>query len=248
MSRYTTAVTEAGALGESHLKTIALVPPGSVVLEVGPAGGYVTRALVDRGAAAVDCIELDPDDAAAAAGFCRTMIVGSVEDDATLAEVEDEAYDAVICGDVLEHLRDSLSAVRALSAKLRPGGVFIASVPNVAHHELRLAHLRGRFDYTDIGPMDRTHLRFFTRKTLRSLMEEAGLVVEAEDFTYKATALERRIARLVAARGGTPAGEGGSEPAASDGGGGPLRSLVDAALYRAPGLLAFQLVVLARKP
>lgn len=247
MSRYTTAITEAGALGESHLKTIGLVPAGSVVLEVGPAGGYVTRALMERGARAVDCIELDPDDAAAAAGACRTMIVGSVEEPATLDQLDDGAYDAVICGDVLEHLRDSLGAVRALSAKLRPGGVFIASVPNVAHHELRLAHLRGRFDYTDIGPMDRTHLRFFTRKTLRALMEEAGLVVEAEDFTYKATAVERRIARLLASRGG-PVGEAPTEPAGPAGGGGPLRSLVDAALYRAPGLLAFQLVILARKP
>ena len=64
MSRYTAAV--AGVLGESHLKTIALVPEGATVLEIGPAGGYVTRALLDHGAAAVDCVELDPEDAAAA--------------------------------------------------------------------------------------------------------------------------------------------------------------------------------------
>ncbi len=245
MSRYTAAV--AGVLGESHLKTIALVEAGATVLEVGPAGGYVTRALIEQGAAAVDCIELDAEDAAAAADACRTMIVGSVEDDATLAQIADEAYDVVLCGDVLEHLRDSLAAVRALSAKLKPGGVFIASVPNVAHHELRLALLRGRFDYTDIGPMDRTHLRFFTRRTLRELMQDAGLVVEREDSTYKATALERRIAGLLAARGGGDEAAATDAPAAAPAAGG-LRSVVDAALQRAPGLLAYQLIVLARKP
>lgn len=244
MSRYTAAV--AGVLGESHLKTIALVPEGATVLEVGPAGGYVTRALVDGGAAAVDCIELDPEDAAAN-DACRTMIVGSVEDEAVPAQVPDGAYDVVLCGDVLEHLRDSLAAVRALSAKLRPGGTIIASVPNVAHHELRLQLLLGRFDYTDIGPMDRTHLHFFTRKSLRELMEDAGLEVVAEDFTYKATAVERKIAAVLAARGGGAVPEpAGAAPAAAPAGG--LRALVDAALYRAPGVLAYQLIIQARKP
>jgi len=244
VSRYTAAV--AGVLGESHLKTIALVPEGATVLEVGPAGGYVTRALMDAGATAVDCIELDPEDAAAN-DACRTMIVGSVEDEAVLAQVPDGTYDAVMCGDVLEHLRDASVAVRALSAKLRPGGTLIASVPNVAHHELRLQLLRGRFDYTDIGPMDRTHLHFFTRKSLRELMEGAGLEVVAEDFTYKATAVERKIAAVLAARsgGGAPAAEPAAEPAAPAGGG--LRTLVDAALYRAPGMLAYQLIIQARR-
>lgn len=246
MSRYTAAV--AGVLGESHLKTIALVPAGATVLEVGPAGGYVTRALMEHGAAAVDCIELDPEDAAAN-DACRTMIVGSVEDEAVLAQVADGSYDVVLCGDVLEHLRDASVAVRALSAKLRSGGTLIASVPNVAHHELRLQLLRGRFDYTDIGPMDRTHLHFFTRKTLRELMEGAGLEVVAEDFTYKATAIERKIASVLAARGGggAPAApEPEAAPAAAPAGG--LRSLVDAALYRAPGVLAYQLIIQARRP
>lgn len=245
MSRYTEAVAQAGMLGESHFKTIDLVPAGSVVLEVGPAGGYVTRALLDKGVEAVDCIELDEQDAQAAAGFCREMVVGSVEEEATLARFADAAYDVVICGDVLEHLRDPRPVVRGLAAKLRPGGVLIASVPNVAHHELRLAHLRGRFDYEDIGPMDRTHLRFFTRRTLRELVEEAGLVAEREEFTYKATTLERRIAGLLAGR---DRGADAPEVVAGPGPQGGLRALVDVALRRAPGLLAFQLIIAARKP
>src|SRR5204862_350597 len=82
----------------------------------------------------------------------------------------------------------------------------------------------------DIGPMDRTHLRFFTRRTLRELVSEAGLVAEREDFTYKATALERRIAGLLARGDAAP-----TDAAAPPGGG--LRTLVDAALQRAPGVL-----------
>jgi len=53
----------------------------------------------------------------------------------------------------------------------------VVSVPNVAHLWVRLQLLAGRFDYADRGILDRTHLRFFTRRTLVELLERAGLVV-----------------------------------------------------------------------
>ena len=81
-------------------------------------------------------------------------------------------------GDVLEHLSDPLAALVALNRALAADGLVIASVPNVAHLWVRLQLLAGRFEYADRGILDRTHLRFFTRRTFVALLAQAGLAVE----------------------------------------------------------------------
>jgi SAM-dependent methyltransferase len=86
-------------------------------------------------------------------------------------------FDAIVYGDVLEHLSDPRAVLQALDQTLTPGGTVIVSVPNVAHLWVRLSLLAGRFDYADRGILDRTHLRFFTRRTLLELLRDAGLAV-----------------------------------------------------------------------
>ncbi len=80
MSVYTQEISKLGRLGDSHQKVIELVPPGSVVLDVGCASGYLARELVARGAAAVDGLEYDRVEAEEARAACRRVVVGSVED------------------------------------------------------------------------------------------------------------------------------------------------------------------------
>ena len=63
----------------------------------------------------------------------------------------------------------------SLNQSLNPDGIVIVSVPNVANLYVRLQLLMGRFHYQDRGILDRTHLRFFTRKTFREFLEEADL-------------------------------------------------------------------------
>jgi SAM-dependent methyltransferase len=89
----------------------------------------------------------------------------------------DGPFDAIVYGDVLEHLSDPRAALVALDRTLAPGGIVIVSVPNVAHLWVRLSLLAGRFDYADRGILDRTHLRFFTRRTLVAFLHSAGLTV-----------------------------------------------------------------------
>jgi SAM-dependent methyltransferase len=91
--------------------------------------------------------------------------------------VKDESYDVVVLGDVLEHLRDPLPALRQAVRKLKPTGVVVTSLPNVAHGDVRMALMNGRFRYAQTGLLDRTHVRFFTLETIRQLLQEAGLVV-----------------------------------------------------------------------
>src|SRR3546814_14695018 len=57
---------------------------------------------------------------------------------------------------------------------MRPGATIHASSPNVAHHRIIGALLRGQFAYAESGAMDRTHLRWFTPQSYRSMFEEAG--------------------------------------------------------------------------
>src|SRR6201999_4678964 len=74
-------------------------------------------------------------------------------------------YDAVLFLDVLEHLYDPWGVLAAAVMALRPGGVVHAVVPNVAHVSVVRRLLLGRFDYADVGTMDRTHVRWFTRSS-----------------------------------------------------------------------------------
>lgn len=146
---------------------------GRSALDVGAADGFLAERLTARGWR-VTAIERDPDQAAQARGKCLKVLVADLEQ--AVPGVAGP-FDAVIYGDVLEHLSDPLSALIALNRALAPGGTVIVSVPNVAHLWVRLSLLFGRFDYTDRGILDRTHLRFFTRRSFRELLTRAGLAV-----------------------------------------------------------------------
>jgi SAM-dependent methyltransferase len=88
-----------------------------------------------------------------------------------------ERFDCVLCSHVLEHLWDPAGLLTRLRPALEGGGLLVAALPNALHWRQRLAFLRGRFEYTDGGVMDRTHLRFFDWCTARALFEGAGYEV-----------------------------------------------------------------------
>lgn len=92
-------------------------------------------------------------------------------------------YDAVILGDVIEHLPDPLTTLRRAVELLRPGGEVIISVPNFGHWYPRLRAATGLFGYDRRGILDDTHLRFFTRRSLLRLVRRAGLDVLEERHT-----------------------------------------------------------------
>ena len=89
----------------------------------------------------------------------------------------DRKFDFILLADVLEHLPDPLTVLRFYVRFLAPGGRVVISLPNIACWDRRLALMLGRFDYADAGIMDRTHLRFFTFRTARILLQEAGMTV-----------------------------------------------------------------------
>ena len=143
------------------------------VLEVGTATGYLSAEMTSLGCN-VTGIEQDPGMAELARPHCRRMFVGDIE---TLKVDSLGQFDAIVFGDVLEHLRNPRSVLEQLSKLLKPGGRILISLPNVANIWVRLNLLFGRFNYTRVGIVDESHLRFFTLKTAKELAADAGLDV-----------------------------------------------------------------------
>jgi O-antigen biosynthesis protein len=157
-----------------HADVVRLVGEGKRVLELGPATGYMTRVLRERGCTVVG-IEVDPAMAEQAGEFCERIVVGDLDVLDLDEALGEERFDVVVAADVLEHLKDPLSVLRTLRRFLAEEGSFVVSVPNVAHGSVRLALLTGHFDYREIGLLDSTHLRFFTRETFEQMLDEAEL-------------------------------------------------------------------------
>jgi 2-polyprenyl-3-methyl-5-hydroxy-6-metoxy-1,4-benzoquinol methylase len=164
----------------AHMKLLEAVGPGGRVLDVGCSSGYLAEPLSRRGSTVVG-IELDPAAAGEAERFCERVLVGSIE--TMELPLEPASFDAIVCGDVVEHLRDPGAALARLRPFLRPGGRLVVSTPNVANWAIRLSLLAGRWQYTDRGILDRTHTHLFTRRTLVETIEGAGYRVERVDWT-----------------------------------------------------------------
>jgi 2-polyprenyl-3-methyl-5-hydroxy-6-metoxy-1,4-benzoquinol methylase len=163
-----------------HRLLLDLVPPGGRVLDAGCSAGYLSERLVERGSTVVG-IELDPGAAERARAVCEQVIVGDVE----MIELpfEPGSFDAVVCGDLIEHLRDPGRFLERVRPLLRAGGRLALTTPNVANWTIRLQLLFGRFRYTRLGILDHSHTHLFTRRTLIECVEGAGYDVDRVEFT-----------------------------------------------------------------
>jgi 2-polyprenyl-3-methyl-5-hydroxy-6-metoxy-1,4-benzoquinol methylase len=85
--------------------------------------------------------------------------------------------DVLIFGDVLEHMLDPWTALNRIVKDAKPGSLVLASIPNIGHWTVIRGLMKGEFDYADDGLLDRTHLRFFTLKSIKSMFADAGLQV-----------------------------------------------------------------------
>jgi SAM-dependent methyltransferase len=143
---------------------------------VGSHTGYFSRVLRDHGCEVIG-VEINAEAAARASAAGFDVRVGSVEDEALLADLPRD-FDALLLMDVLEHLVDPWTTLSRLRAHLHPGGETLVSLPNVACWTMRRALLAGRWEYTRDGLLDRTHLRFFTFPTAQALIRDAGFTLE----------------------------------------------------------------------
>jgi O-antigen biosynthesis protein len=162
------------------MKLLALLDRPQRVLDVGCSTGYLAERLQQRGATVVG-LDLDERAAELARRFCAEVHIGDVE--TMELPFEPASFDAIVCGDLIEHVRDPQALLARLRPFLSPGGRLVLSTPNIANWAIRLSLLFGRFRYTEWGILDRTHMHFFTRKTLRESLEASGYRVVAFDYT-----------------------------------------------------------------
>jgi predicted TPR repeat methyltransferase len=146
------------------------------VLDLGCGSGGMSRHIREQGRASeIWGVEINSDAAAVArqSGALDRVLEGDLE--TVTGQLPPSHFTHVIAGDVLEHLVDPWQALSLLKVSMAPGGHFICSIPNIRNLSFILALLfKGRFEYRDSGVMDRTHLRFFARKDVYDLFDQAG--------------------------------------------------------------------------
>jgi 2-polyprenyl-3-methyl-5-hydroxy-6-metoxy-1,4-benzoquinol methylase len=147
---------------------------GRRLLDVGAAHGYLAGELRSQGFQ-VTGLEADSVLGEEAAKHCDEFVL--LDLDGPLPGFN-RSFDVMVFGDVLEHLKDPETVLREFVRHLSDNGEVIISLPNVANIYVRLNLLFGRFDYQDRGLLDKTHLHFFTSKTFRQFISDAGLKLE----------------------------------------------------------------------
>jgi 2-polyprenyl-3-methyl-5-hydroxy-6-metoxy-1,4-benzoquinol methylase len=150
---------------------------GQSVLDVGCGFATTSKTIQERGNSVTGIEE-----SAEAVVKARTRIGEVIEADlqnvdAIADRLSGRRFDAIILADVLEHLPWPGGILRSYLRFLKDDGTVIISLPNVGLWSVRLNLLAGRFQYQDTGVLDRTHLRFFTRRSARELIDSAGLEV-----------------------------------------------------------------------
>lgn len=141
------------------------------VLDVGCSSGYFGASLRACGHV-VWGIEPFQKAAQAAQNVLDQVYVGNIQ--SFFNDHPNERFDVIVFGDVLEHIEDPVSILHKCRDFLNPGGRVVASIPNVSHLAIRTMMLEGRWTYGDLGILDRTHLRFFTRDTAIDMFSDAG--------------------------------------------------------------------------
>jgi len=158
--------------GSSREYVERFIPPGvTSVLDIGCGygdfGAYLKQT---RPGIEVWGLDSSPAVAERASERLDCFVLGTLHSDAPTRR-----FDCITFNDTIEHFPDPWDALQQARALLGQGGEVVASIPNVRHYSvIRALVFNGRWTYRDAGIMDRTHLRFFTRRSAIDLFEQAG--------------------------------------------------------------------------
>ena len=163
--------------GSSHRILIELIrrhaPHGGTLLDLGAAGGELGSAVRDHFDRTIG-FEYNVDCLCDLRGRFDAVAIADLERVKELPH----GVDVIVLADVLEHLRSPTRALGLVRDALAPDGHLFLSVPNIANITVRLGLLFGIFEYRDRGILDHTHLRFYTVRTIRREVENAGFRIE----------------------------------------------------------------------
>lgn len=145
-------------------------------MEFGCASGRFSALIKEKFGAETWAVEIDKTAADEAAKKLDTVINADAND--SLQDIPDNYFDCIIFADILEHLIDPCSLLVSAKKKLTSDGVILTSIPNVRYcRNLFDFAIKGNWDYQDWGTLDKTHLRFFTSKSILRMFECLGFEV-----------------------------------------------------------------------
>jgi len=146
------------------------------VLDVGCGNGVFADAIKKRNNAEVWGIELMEQEAIKAKNILHKTFIGPCEDH--IDALPDNYFDTIYFNDVLEHLVDPYNVLERVKNKLSKKAVIISSIPNIrCHYVIMPLFFKKEFEYQDFGILDRTHLRFFTEKSIKNMYTNLGYEV-----------------------------------------------------------------------
>lgn len=165
---------------QSNPDLLALMPQDArVIVEIGCSSGALARdyKLKNRHCRYVGC-DIDASYAEMARLYCDEVV--ALDIDLADSNFYERFFgsDLWVFGDTLEHMRNPWGVLRQVRSVVRPGGAVVACIPNAQHWSVQTRLATGEFWYEDSGLLDRTHLRWFTRKTILKMFSDAGFNVD----------------------------------------------------------------------
>jgi SAM-dependent methyltransferase len=181
VSQYANHLFDENSRNNSWSNMLNFIPRGSRVLDVGCATGNFGEALEQLHDCSVVGVDINADDVVEAQGKISEALVLDISAPEALDRLG--KFDVIVFADVLEHLSDPRSALRDAKALLNAGGVVVYSIPHMGHLSVRFNMLEGRFPYTELGLLDRTHLHFYDRNEVDDIFAAAGYRITGENST-----------------------------------------------------------------
>lgn len=165
----------------SRCKIYEQIPEGSTVLEIGCADGRLANMLSMKKKCRVYCVEKDPAMACIARGKC--VEIHNIDIEITGLPYSEGFFDFVVMGNVLEHMVEPGKFLKEVKKYLSDDGCLIYSVPSIVNWHSRLTIFSGKFEYSDSGVFDRTHLHFYDLNSAKKLASDAGYSIVWQDVT-----------------------------------------------------------------
>ena len=211
----------------SHYYAQQMAGSNHEVLDISCGEGFFAAEIAKQGnrVTGVDALPEVSERAALAEYFSVDLNDGL---DSVTERLHGKKFDRILLLDILEHLSCPERIVRQCKDLLQKDGEIIVSVPNVANLSVRWSLLLGNFNYTDRGILDRTHVRWFTRKTARQFLRDAG---------YRIVAERETVIPIALALGISPTGILFSA----------INSVLAVLTRLLPGLFGYQIMMVARR-
>jgi O-antigen biosynthesis protein len=162
-------------------KVFDLIHENSFVLDVGCSSGGLGKKLIEEKKCRVYGVDFSPKSIKNASKILHKAKLFDL--DSVKVPFSKEKFDVIVFADVLEHIKNPECILERFSKILKKDGVIIASIPNIAYVSARINHLFGKWDYYETGLMDKTHIKFFTSKTINELFLKTGYSIKETYFT-----------------------------------------------------------------